>query len=188
VRRFAVYGVGAYGAGANMSFRKSALERIGGFDLALGTGTPARGGEDLAAFIGVLWSGGRLAYEPAAIVHHRHRRGTDELLKQLRGNGLGFTAMLTSLVLGDRRHLAGLAWQLPLAVRSMMAQSLSRIGGGSASEAEARPEGLEDSYPRSLVLNELRDYPKGPLAYLRSRRLARAFPARPVATPEPVRS
>lgn len=188
VRRFAVYGVGAYGAGANMSFRRSALERIGGFDLALGTGTPARGGEDLAAFIGVLWTGGRIAYEPAAIVHHRHRRGTDELLKQLRGNGLGFTAMLTSLVLGDRRHIAGLAWQLPLAVRSMAAQSLSRIGGGASDAAESRPAGLEDEYPRSLVLNELRDYPKGPLAYLRSRRLARAIAVRPADAPVAVRS
>ena len=173
VRRFAVYGVGAYGAGANMSFRRSALERIGGFDLALGTGTPARGGEDLAAFVGVLWTGGRIAYEPAAVVHHRHRVGTDELLKQLRGNGLGFTAMLTSLVLGDPRHIAGLAWQLPLAVRSMAVQSLSRISGGAAREVEARPAGLEDAYPRALVLNELRHYPTGPIAYLRSRRLAR---------------
>ncbi|MBA8812016.1 glycosyltransferase [Frigoribacterium faeni] len=178
VKRFAVYGVGAYGAGANMSFRRTALERIGGFDLALGTGTPARGGEDLAALIGVLWTGGRIGYEPAAVVHHRHRRGTDELLHQLRGNGLGFTAMLTSLVLGDRRHLAGLAWQLPLAVQAMAAQSLSRIGGGAADAAETRPAGLEDEYPRSLVLNELRDYPKGPLAYLRSRRLARRMDAR----------
>ena len=182
VRRFAVYGVGAFGAGANMSFRRSALHRIGGFDLALGTGTPARGGEDLAALVGVRWTGGRIAYEPGAVVHHRHRRGTDELLHQLRGNGLGFTAMLTGLVLRDPRHLLGLAWQLPLAVRSMAVQSVRRIGGGAGPVVEDAPAGApaadavgdaDHGYPRSLVLSELRGYPSGPRAYLVSRRAAR---------------
>ncbi|NII49905.1 glycosyltransferase [Frigoribacterium endophyticum] len=179
VRRFAVYGVGAFGAGANMSFRRSALHRIGGFDLALGTGTPARGGEDLAALVGVLWTGGRIAYEPGAVVHHRHRRGTDELLHQLRGNGLGFTAMLTGLVLRDPRHLLGLAWQLPLAVRSMALQSVRRIGGGAGPVDEDGAGGhgsagdADHGYPRSLVLSELRGYPSGPRAYLVSRRAAR---------------
>jgi cellulose synthase/poly-beta-1,6-N-acetylglucosamine synthase-like glycosyltransferase len=54
-----VYGVGAFDAGANMAFRRTALEKIGGFDVALGAGTPARGGEDLAALISVLWAGFR---------------------------------------------------------------------------------------------------------------------------------
>jgi hypothetical protein len=177
VRRFAVYGVGAFGAGANMSFRRTALQRIGGFDLALGTGTPARGGEDLAALVGVLWTGGRVAYEPAAVVHHRHRRGTDELLHQLRGNGLGFTAMLTALVLRDPRHLLGLAWQLPLALRSMLVQSVRRLRGGAGRVAEdaAASQGPEPDagHPRSLVLSELRGYPSGPRAYLVSGRAAR---------------
>ena len=174
VRVLPVYGVGGYGAGANMAFRRTALRRIGGFDLALGTGTPARGGEDLAALIGVLWTGGRLAYEPAAVVHHRHRRGTDELLGQLRGNGLGMTAMLSSLVLNQPRHVLGLARLLPPALVAMASTSVSRIAGGADRDAAPRPVGLVDAYPRSLLLSELSGYPRGPLAYLRSRRLARA--------------
>jgi O-antigen biosynthesis protein len=44
------YAAGAYGSGANMAFRTAALRAIGGFDPALGAGTRAQGGDDLAAF------------------------------------------------------------------------------------------------------------------------------------------
>jgi len=175
VREFAVYGAGAFGAGANMAFRRSTLLRLGGFDLALGTGTPARGGEDLAMLIKILWSGGAVGYEPAAVAHHRHRREVDELLHQLRGNGLGFTAMLTSLILSDRRHLLGLGSQLPLAGWRMLRQSLARIRGMKVGATGPVDGPNIELYPRHLVINELRGYPKGPLAYLRSRRQMKAW-------------
>ncbi|MGD3180667.1 glycosyltransferase, partial [Xanthomonas citri pv. citri] len=40
------FSVGAFGTGANMSLRRTAALRLGGFDVALGPGTPARAGED----------------------------------------------------------------------------------------------------------------------------------------------
>ena len=49
-----------------MAFRTAVLRDLGGFDEALGTGTPAQGGEDLLMFVRLLSGGGRLAYEPAA--------------------------------------------------------------------------------------------------------------------------
>ena len=175
VREFAVYGLGAYGAGANMSFRRSTLLKLGSFDLALGTGTPARGGEDLAMLIRILWTGGAIGYEPAAVARHRHRREVEELLHQLRGNGLGFTAMLTSLILADRRHLLGLGSQLPLAGWRMLRQSLARIRGQKVGAAGTADHASADLYPRELVVNELSGYPKGPLAYLRSRKQMKAW-------------
>ncbi|WP_157720538.1 glycosyltransferase [Friedmanniella luteola] len=175
VRTFAIYGVGAYGAGANMAFRRSTLQRLGGFDLALGTGTQARGGEDLATLIDVLWDGGSIGYEPAAVVHHKHRREYDELVHQLRGNGLGFTAMLTSLVLHDPRHLLALGGQLPLALRRMGSQTLARLSGRRAGAEEAA--GGPDLYPKELVLRELQGMPLGPSAYVRSRRSATRWSA-----------
>ncbi len=135
---FALYGAGAYAAGANMAFRRSTLQSIGGFDRALGTGTPSRGGEDLAAVMTVLWEGGSLAYEPGAVVFHKHREHYDQLVVQLRGNGLGFTAMLTSLVLRDPRHLVGLGLLLPLALRRMGGQTLGRLRRGSGAESDDR--------------------------------------------------
>lgn len=175
VREFAIYGVGAYAAGANMAFRRSALKRIGGFDIALGTGTPARGGEDLAAFIALLWQGGRIGYEPGAVVYHRHRRGYDDLRRQMRGNGVGFTAMLTSLAANDTAHAIGFASQLPLAVRRLGGQAAYRLARGrrpAAGRPSAQPVA---SYPRALALDELRGYTQGPVRYLQSRRAARAW-------------
>lgn len=174
VRRFAVYGIGAFGAGANMAFRRAFLAEHG-FDLHLGTGTPARGGEDLAALVDVLWSGGCLGYEPAAVVHHTHRREQTQLERQLQGNGVGFTAMLTALVVRDPRHLLALARLTPRAAVAMGRQTAARLGHRNSSPTEggdgasARP--LTTS-SRRLVRLELLGMPWGPLAYLRSRRAA----------------
>ncbi|WP_104201258.1 oligosaccharide flippase family protein [Cryobacterium sp. Y29] len=173
-RRLALYGVGAYGAGANMAFRRNVLERLGGFDTALGTGTPARGGEDLAMLINVLWAGGQLAYEPTSVVHHRHRRDYAGLVNQIRGNGIGFTAMLVSLIQHDRRHLLSVAWQLPLAVVRILQQGSIRIRGGRVAggglSALAPVQARTSGYPRSLILTELGNYWRGPAAYRRSQR------------------
>jgi len=164
---FSIYGIGAYAAGANMSFRRSALTEIGGFDLSLGTGTPARGGEDLASIINILWLGGAVGFEPAAVVHHRHRRDFVDLVSQLRGNGLGFTAMLTSLIHHDPRHLVSLGSQLPRAAGRIALYSTSRLFRRGASTRSAATA-LSSHYPRSLVLHEVSNYLAGPLAYRKS--------------------
>lgn len=188
ISRFSVYGIGAYGAGANMAYRRSSLIASGGFDNALGTGTPARGGEDLATLIQLLWNGATLAFEPGAVVHHRHRQTLAELEKQLHGNGLGFTAQLTSLIAADRRHLLGLGWQVPLASATMLKQTVSRVVKKSRGTEETLEETIDDApfehasildsgYPHTLVYDELRGFPKGPLAYVKSRRWWKATQA-----------
>jgi hypothetical protein len=185
VRKVALYGVGAYGAGANMAFRRATLRRLGGFDLALGTGTPARGGEDLAILVDLLWRGGRVGYEPAAVVHHQHRREYAELVHQLRGNGLGFTAMLASVVSRDPRHLLALGVQLPLAAGRLVAQSVRRLRGrraGAAGPALA----AAPLYPSELVRHEIAGMPRGPWAYICSRRAVRDWTARPGSADEPL--
>ncbi len=200
VREFAVYGIGAYGAGANMAFRRDALLRRGGFDVALGTGTPARGGEDLAALVQLLWEGGTLGYEPAAVVHHRHRVELSELEHQLDGNGIGFTAMLTALVGHDPGHLIGLGAQLPRAARRLGAQSLTRFRGRGAHRTGSRDASdlsgpTEPDFPRDLVLTELRGMLRGPAAYLEQRpggpgldaRRARRCPGRALRADRPGR-
>ncbi|WP_049976548.1 glycosyltransferase family A protein [Curtobacterium sp. B8] len=58
------FSVGAFGTGANMSLRREAALELGGFDVALGPGTPARAGEDPDLFTRVLSPGGALAVSP----------------------------------------------------------------------------------------------------------------------------
>ena len=184
VRSHPVYGAGVCGAGCNMAFRRSALAGGEPFDLALGTGTPARGGEDLAAMIEVLWHGGRIGYEPAAVVHHQHRRGYDELVRQMSGYGIGFTAMITSLVRRDRTHLLGLPAQLPDAPRRLAGSATDPVArrprgrprrpGHRARTDAPNPAGTEPAFPSELARTELAGYLRGPLAYWRSRRMAQA--------------
>jgi GT2 family glycosyltransferase len=160
-----LYAMGELGLGSNMAFRTSVLRAAGGFDEALGTGTPTHGGEDLAALVELLTAGERVAYEPGAIVHHTHRATVPELERQLYGYGVGFTAMLTAIALRDPRHFAGLASVLPAWVRSLR------------DPASAKRSRRTDAYPSTLGRLELRGMLAGPLAYLRARRMQRRWTA-----------
>jgi GT2 family glycosyltransferase len=161
-----LYALGGLGTGSNMAFRTAALLHIGGFDEALGPGTPAQAGEDLLVFVRLLSAGRYLAIEPGAVVWHTHRRDYPELAAQLQGYGVGLTAMLTAAVLRDPRHAIGL-----LRVALPALQSLVGHGGGSRRRL-SRPA----DYPRELARAELRGMLRGPMAYLSGRRRMRRCP------------
>jgi glycosyltransferase involved in cell wall biosynthesis len=150
------YAPGSFGAGCNMAFRRSALERNGCFNGLLGTGTPARGGEDIALFIDVLLHGGTLAFEPAALVRHFHRRTEAEFMSQVFGYGVGLTAMYTALIVSDPRHLAEMLRRVPAGLRLLTRPAASR-------SPSSKP-----SYPRRTPVIQLLGMVYGPLAYLRS--------------------
>ena len=155
------YATGRFGAGCNMAFRRSALERKGGFDVTLGTGTPARGGEDLAMFMKQVLTGGTLAYEPRAVVHHQHRQSEEEFFTQVFGYGVGLTAMFTALIVRDPRHLARMFRRIPAGYRILTKPRNERSPSSSA------------SYPRRAYVQHLLGMAYGPLAYARS--VARNF-------------
>jgi glycosyltransferase involved in cell wall biosynthesis len=68
--------------GANMAFRRTALDEIGGFDERRGRGTRFSGG-DIAAIASVLWRGKIVIYDPKPTVYHHHGRKTKEQLNEL---------------------------------------------------------------------------------------------------------
>ncbi|MEP0911472.1 glycosyltransferase [Leptolyngbya sp. GB1-A1] len=82
-------GGGQFGTGANMAYRKSLFDTIGGFNVALGAGTPSMGCEDHEMYFRVLKAGYALMYEPSALVRHRHRRNYETLRSQLANDGIG---------------------------------------------------------------------------------------------------
>lgn len=158
-RSFSLYAAGTFGAGANMAFRSRTLRALGGFDLALGAGTDARGGEDLLMFARLAWRGYSIGFEPAAIVHHTHRRDEASLERQIYGYGLGYAALLTALVLEDPGHLGRMLGTAGRVVRAMVA----------AYRGKVQADRLPDPRTRELARLERRGMATGPLVYLRSR-------------------
>ncbi|HYF45293.1 MAG TPA: glycosyltransferase [Acidimicrobiales bacterium] len=108
---------GRLGSGANMAFRTEVLRELGGFDETLGVGTPARGGDDLAAFYDVIRAGHRLVYEPAALVLHHHHVDTAAVRRLAYSYGVALSAYLTRAVVTEPRALVAMAARLPGGVR-----------------------------------------------------------------------
>lgn len=68
--------------GANLAFRRSALEAVGGFDRQIGAGTPFPF-EDVDAVAAVIWAGMPAWFDPTPVVRHHHRRQGDAAFEQL---------------------------------------------------------------------------------------------------------
>jgi O-antigen biosynthesis protein len=64
----------------NMALHRSALARVGGFDVRLGPGTPFPGAEDSDLGFRLLEAGYRIVYAPEAVVYHRAWRAEREYL------------------------------------------------------------------------------------------------------------
>jgi O-antigen biosynthesis protein len=152
-----------FGVGANMAFRRAALDRIGGFDVALGAGTPTGGGEDTLAITLVMLCGYEVAYEPAALMWHHHRQDMASLNKQLHGYSVGLTAFYAALLRQRPGALLGLVKLLPLAAGYLK-------GGKTEEEAPAEPQGV---LAAELDRRQLQGMLKGPVVYAKSRRLQR---------------
>jgi O-antigen biosynthesis protein len=153
-----LYPLPPFGAGANMAFRREALARIGGFDVALGAGTPALGGGDTLALTLVLLAGYRIAYEPAALTRHHHRRDLDSLGHQLHGYGVGLTAYYAALL----RHRPSV---LPELLR-LVPTATGYVRRAKGPRATAQKDLLA-----RLERQKLRWMLAGPAAYVRSVRL-----------------
>jgi glycosyltransferase involved in cell wall biosynthesis len=157
------YAAGTFGSGANMAFRTDALRSVGGFDPATGTGSRARGGDDLAGFFSILSVGLTLAYQPAAIVRHAHRREAEDLRTLMFDYGAGLGAFLTKIVVDRPELLLDIAWRIPF---------------GAAHAVRSRPSRRDGSLSplgKGLVARERLGMLAGAVGYLVERRARRAF-------------
>jgi GT2 family glycosyltransferase len=168
------YTAGAFGGLGNAAFRRSALRQPDAFDVTLGPGTPAFGAEDQDAFVALLRAGGRLLYEPAALVRHRHREEYSHLRWQVFTYGAGQAAALVHWALRDRSVALELLRRVPVVLP--LAFGLRR-GGRS-------PEAAPDACRQELRWLERLGYAYGPVAYGRARlarRRLRSLADRPAA-------
>jgi GT2 family glycosyltransferase len=152
-----IVGACTAGTGACMAFSAEFLEVNGGFDPALGTGTPAHGGEDLAAFLDVITKGYCLIYEPAALLYHQHHRDYAALQRQMYGYGVGFTAYLARIIVDRPARIFDCIFKLLLCVLSLLNNRV--------------PKAEKATVPQLLELKrlEMRGRRRGPGAYLKSR-------------------
>jgi glycosyltransferase involved in cell wall biosynthesis len=146
-----------FGGGANAAFTAAFLRSVGGFDLALGAGSPAQGGEDLAAFFQAIIRGHKLVCEPAAVGYHPHYREYNRLRKQIYNYGIGLTAYLTKSMLENPRLLFDFIPKALFAPSLILRAVASRDGKRLT------------RYPRELVMLNLKGMLYGPFAYLHSR-------------------
>lgn len=160
-----------FGGGNNMAFRADVLRDLGGFDVRLGPGTPTYGGEDIAVFSRLAWRGYSVGYEPAALALHVHRRDGSALRRQIKGYGIGFTAVATALVMEDPRHLGAMAATAPRAAHRLSASFSKKLLVKKT--GHDHHEDVSSGGTASLARLELLGMARGPFAYLQSWRRAR---------------
>jgi cellulose synthase/poly-beta-1,6-N-acetylglucosamine synthase-like glycosyltransferase len=168
------FSAGLFGTGNNMAFRTNMLRDIGGFDPALGNGTPALGGVDSEVLLRSILLGYRLVYQPTAIVYHEHRRDYESLKRQVFWYGTGLSAYLCKTL-----------WNNP----KLIPLFLRLLPQGLVFEADPRSKKnshKSEKYPLALTVAEWRGMAYGPVAYARSRR-AYGPHAAPKAVPQATR-
>lgn len=172
-KSFSLYATGSFGHGANMAVRRHALRELGGFDVALGAGTPTCGGEDLAMFARLIWHGYSVGFEPGALVHHTHRRDDQGLRGQIKGYGVGWGALLLALAAEDPRHLGRMLGTVPRGARALSSSYRRKLRSQHSHQpmrSEHRPDGESPRSMSDLAHVELRGIAVSPVRYLRSRR------------------
>jgi glycosyltransferase involved in cell wall biosynthesis len=152
-----LYPLPPFGVGANMAFRIEAMRRLGGFDEALGAGTPAQGSEDTKMFTDLLRLGGTIAYRPSAVTRHFHRRDIEGLRRQMRGYGSGLTAFYTASALARPSAILDLVRLAPRALRDLCSSDSLRVAT------------LKDDFPRDLLTDNRRGMVAGPWLYVHGR-------------------
>ena len=61
------------GSGGNFAVRVDCLKRLGRYDERLGAGSPGQAAEDMDYIYRVLRAGGRIRYEPDALIYHERQ-------------------------------------------------------------------------------------------------------------------
>ena len=155
-----LYPLPPFGVGANMAFRREALHSIGGFDIALGAGTPTGGGEDTLAMTLIMLKGYEMVYEPVG----------PHVAPPPAGHGQPQQAVARLQRRADR-VLRRTAQAAP--GRCSACSSCCPRRAATSGEAAGASDRRAAELAAELDRRELQGMLKGPLAYVRSRRTQR---------------
>jgi O-antigen biosynthesis protein len=152
--------VDAFGSGASMAFRRAELCDAGGFDPALGAGTPTHAGEETYVFAKMILAGGRIVYEPRAICWHEHHQDGASLREQVFGYGIGVGASVTKALTREPSFYTAAIRSLPYALRS----------GGRRPVPLGATHQIDDTNSRELARARREGLLRGPLRYVQGAR------------------
>jgi glycosyltransferase involved in cell wall biosynthesis len=111
--------------GANMAFRKSTLNLIGGFDECFGAGTGIAA-EDTVALAAAMWSGASGIYDPKIVVYHHHGRKTRDVARALwKTYDKGIGAYFAKFILRPDSRSAYLRAWLDIFIRNLVEARLN---------------------------------------------------------------
>jgi GT2 family glycosyltransferase len=144
-----------FGSGASMAFRRADLIAYGGFDTALGAGSPARAGEETDVFSAAILRGERIVYEPRSLCWHEHAKGGDAIRDQIFGYGAGVGALMTKALTNDRRFYRAAASR----------SALGLLGREAPGHLPSSNKALEP--PEELLRARREGIIRGPLLYAR---------------------
>ena len=156
------YAPGTFGSGACLCLPAPAFAALGGFDSRLGTGTPARGGEDLDMFVRALYAGFSVRYVPEAIIWHDHPDSLEELPTKVFGYGVGLAAMMTKHAVAGPDRI-GFARRIPWGLRHLVDSHSTKNSSKFA------------DFPWRFNVMQFLGLVVGPIGYARSTCQARAW-------------
>jgi hypothetical protein len=143
-----------------MAFRRGELVAAGGFDTALGAGSPTGGGEDIWALSTAILRGGHVVYEPRSLCWHEHRRDGDALRGQVFGYGVGLGAILTKALADPRFYMAAGRFAM-----TVLASRRDGRGSGPSDEAPIVSDSAS-TFRKELLRAHREGIIHGPLRYL----------------------
>jgi GT2 family glycosyltransferase len=159
------------GPGAAMAWRRSVLTELGGFDPALGEGTPAGGAEDSDLFRRALERGHTIVYTPHALLWHDHPATRTELRRKMNHYAVASAGHATKITIETRR----------LGAAKLVIRQLGWLPGWVSTEAGQRLRGH-----RALPLAGIVPFPLmtvlGVARFLRHRERLRALDGGPSAS------
>lgn len=150
------------GSGVSMAIRRSVLEELDGFDVALDMGAALPGGGDLDILWRVLEAGHQVVYEPRVGARHEHRRDRGAAEMQILEHNRALIATLTKLVCTSGWRwkpsiLGFLLWRLVKPFKRLLSSAVGR-----------------DPLPLGLLWRLVGHTWRGLAAYPKARRLALA--------------
>ena len=151
---------GVVGVGNNMAFRREELVRSGGFDPALGAGSPTGACEETCAFSRTILGGGLIVYEPRALCWHEHRNDEDALREQVFSYGVGLGAALTKALTSDPGFYVTASRSLAIALAEQLRRKRASpsVNGTRRAAAMVRPEELMRARRQGIA--------RGPIRYV----------------------